>query len=116
MEISVCLQEAGDRTRLTADLGIGGEYEKMKKSKRRIDFAALLLILSLAGTGRGDRRQVKEPSQTSQIEGTEMVSKTGALSFGYFYGEDGIVVSSEKRFLYSDWEPVEFDYICMDPT
>ena len=84
--------------------------------RKGIRFVTLILILSLAGTGCGDRRQVKEPSQTSQIEGTETVSKTGALSFGYFYGEDGIVVSSGERFLYSDWEPVEFDYICMDPT
>ena len=82
----------------------------MKKSKRRIDFAALLLILSLAGTGRGDGRQAEDPAQT------ETALKAGALSYGYFFEEDGIVVSSRDHFLYSDWEPVEFDYICMDPT
>lgn len=42
--------------------------------------------------------------------------KTGSLSYRYFYEEDGIVISSPERFLYSDWEPVEFDYICMDPA
>ena len=89
---------------------------KRKKSKRRTGFAALLLVLSLAGTGCGDGRQAKDPAQTSQVERTEAESKKGALSFGYFYGEDGIVVSSRDHFMYSDWEPVEFDYICMDPT
>ena len=89
---------------------------KRKKSKRRIGFAALLLVLSLAETGCGDGRQAKEPAQTSQVERTEAKSKTGALSYGYFFEEDGIVVSSKERFLYSDWEPVEFDYICTDPT
>ncbi|MDE6639021.1 MAG: hypothetical protein K2K63_00660 [Acetatifactor sp.] len=88
----------------------------MKKSKQRISFMTLLFILFLAGTGCGDGRQVEEPTYTSQKGGTETVSKTGLLSFGYFYGEEGIVLSSRKRFLFSNWEPLEFDYICVDPT
>ncbi|MDE6639024.1 MAG: hypothetical protein K2K63_00675 [Acetatifactor sp.] len=83
---------------------------KRKKSKQRTGFAALLLTLSLAGTGCGDGRRAEDPAQT------ETALKAGALSDGYFFEEDGIVVSSRDHFLYSDWEPVEFDYICMDPT
>ena len=79
----------------------------MKKSKQIIGFAALLLTLSLAGAGCGDRRQA---------EGTETAFKAGVLSNNYFFEEDGIVVRSKERFLHSDWEPMEFDYICMDPT
>ena len=42
--------------------------------------------------------------------------KAGAMNYGYFFEEEGIVLSSPDRFLYSDWEPMEFDYICTDPT
>lgn len=86
------------------------------KTNQRICFAVLLLVLSLAGTGCGDGQQAKNPAQTPSREGTETASKAGSLSFGYFFEEDGIVVSSRDHFLYSDWEPVECDYICMDPT
>lgn len=71
---------------------------------QKICFAVLLLILSLAGAGCGDGRQAGR------------VSETGAMSYEYFYEEAGIVLNSGERFLYSDWEPVEFDYICTDPT
>ncbi|MDE6639029.1 MAG: DUF5050 domain-containing protein [Acetatifactor sp.] len=81
--------------------------KKRSKWKQRTGFVTLLLILSFAGTGCGDRRQTEE---------TVPAFKAGALSDGYFFEEDGIVISSGERFLYSDWEPVEFDYICMDPT
>lgn len=81
--------------------------KKRNKRKQRIGFVTLLLILSLAGAGCGDRRQAQK---------TETASKAGSLSSGYFFEEDGIVISSPERFLYSDWEPMEFDYICMDPT
>lgn len=83
---------------------------KRNITNQRIYFVTLLLVLSLAGTGCGDRRQAEDPAQT------ETALKAGALSYGYFFEEDGIVVSSRDHFLYSDWEPVEFDYICMDPT
>ena len=86
-----------------------------KKRKQEILLLALLLIMSLAGTGCGEGGQPESPARSSQAEGTERVSKEGALSYGYFFEEDGIVVSSKERFLYSDWEPVEFDYICTDP-
>ncbi|MDE6639028.1 MAG: hypothetical protein K2K63_00695 [Acetatifactor sp.] len=81
--------------------------KKRNKSKQRTGFVTLLLILSLAGTGCGDRRQAEK---------TETALKAGALSYRYFYEENGIVLSLGERFLYSDWDPVEFDYICMDPT
>ncbi|MDE6639019.1 MAG: hypothetical protein K2K63_00650 [Acetatifactor sp.] len=87
---------------------------KRGKAKQRICFVALLLVLSLAGTGCEDCRQAEKLEHTTQTEKT--VSKAGSLSYGYFLGEEGIVISSGERFLYSDWEPVEFDYICMDPT
>ena len=77
---------------------------------KRIRFVTLFLILCLAGTGCGDGRQAEDPAQA------ETALKAGALSYGYFFEEDGIVVSSLERFMYSDWDPVEFDYICMDPT
>lgn len=85
------------------------EKDMGKRRKMRTGFVTLLLILSLVGTGCGDRRQAEK---TAQMDGT----KVGAMSYGYFFEEDGIAVSSAERFLYSDWEPVEFDYICMDPT
>ena len=89
---------------------------KARKRKQRIPFIALLLILSLVGSGCGDNRQTKDSAQASQTERADTASKEGIMSHGYFFEEDGIVVSSRERFLYSDWEPVEFDYICMDPT
>ena len=89
---------------------------KARKRKQRVPFITLLLILSLVGSGCGDNRQTKDSAQTSQTERADTASKEGIMSHGYFFEEDGIVVSSRERFLYSDWEPVEFDYICMDPT
>lgn len=83
----------------------------MKRGKTRNlkkGLGALLLVLALAGTGCGD----KDPAQVSQSEG----AKAGLLSHDYFFGEDGLTAVSLERFLYSDWEPAEFDYICMDPT
>ena len=77
--------------------------------RKRICFTVLFLILSLVEVGCGDNRH---PEDSVQMEG----AKAGALNSGYFFEEDGIAVSSKERFLYSDWEPVEFDYICMDPT
>ena len=81
----------------------------MTKLKQRTGFVTLLLILSFAGIGCGDGQQSED---TVQMKGT----KAGLMSHGFFLEEDGIVISSGERFLYSDWEPVEFDYICMDPT
>lgn len=89
---------------------------KRKTGKHGARLAALLLVLSLAGTGCGDGQQAENPAHTSQTEGTDTASKTGALSCGYFFEEDGILLMEKEHFLYSDWEPVEFDYICMDPT
>ncbi|MDE6639027.1 MAG: hypothetical protein K2K63_00690 [Acetatifactor sp.] len=88
---------------------------KRKNRKQRILLAVLLLSLSLAGTGCGDDEQAKVPD-TSWEESGKTISKEGLMSHGFFLEEDGIVISSKDRFLYSDWDPVEFDYICMDPT
>lgn len=88
---------------------------KRKTGKQRILLAVLLLSLSLAGAGCGDDEQAKVPD-TSREESGKTISKAGLMSHGFFLEEDGIVVSSGEHFLYSDWEPVEFDYICMDPT
>ncbi|MCM1190925.1 MAG: hypothetical protein NC123_00405 [Butyrivibrio sp.] len=88
-----------------------------KSSEQKMCFTALLLTLSLMGTGCGDGRQTGDSSHPSQtVVSTGTTLKTGAMSYGYFYVEDGISLSSTERFMYSDWEPVEFDYICMDPT
>ena len=81
----------------------------MTKLKQRTGFVTLLLILSFAGIGCGDGQQSED---TVQMKGT----KAGLMSHSFFLEEEGIVISSGERFLYSDWEPVEFDYICMDPT
>ncbi|MCM1056444.1 MAG: hypothetical protein NC517_02410 [Firmicutes bacterium] len=85
-----------------------------KISNHKKCLTALLLILALAGAGCGNEGlQTEETAHSPQ---TEAGSKVGTMSYGYFYGEEGIVASSSERFLYSDWEPVDFDYICMDPT
>ncbi|MCM1190926.1 MAG: hypothetical protein NC123_00400 [Butyrivibrio sp.] len=89
---------------------------KHKMSNVKMCFAALLLILSLMGTGCGDGRQTGDSSHPSQTVGMETAPNTGFMSYGYFFEENGIAISSTDRFMYSDWEPVEFDYICMDPT
>lgn len=81
--------------------------KRRKKKKQRIRFTALLLILSLTQTSCGAHRQTEK---------TETSLEVGLLNERYFYEKDGIVVSSDERFLYSDWDPVEFDYICTDPT
>ncbi len=77
---------------------------------------AFLLILSLAGAGCGERRQAEDPAHIPQAEETDTAAKAGVLSCGYFFEEDGILSMEKEHFLYSDWEPVEFDYICMDST
>ena len=74
--------------------------------RKRICFTVLFLILSLVEVGCGDNRHPEDPSQT---EKADTASKAGALGYGYFFEEDGIVVSSAERFLYSDWEPVYQD-------
>ena len=95
----------------------------MGKGKKRMQnilcIAAFFVFLSFAGTGCGEGGQPENPARSSQAEGTERpdaASKEGLMSHGYFFEEDGIIVSSKERILYSDWKPVEFDYICMDPT
>lgn len=89
---------------------------KKTNSNHRLRFVILLLILSFVGGGCGDSRQGDNSHPASQAGEVEHPSKTGALHDSYFYEEDGIVISSGERFMYSDWDPVEFDYICMDPT
>ena len=82
-------------------------------------FAAWLLVLSLVGSGCGAGGQVRPQeaeNETEAVQGSQNPPKTGALHTYYFFEEDGIALSSGKRFLYADWEPVEFDVICMDPT
>lgn len=96
---------------LTLEIDMG----RRTKSDKRICFAALLFILSLAGAGCGDSRQTENQGRLPDSE-AEHGFKAGALHGGYFYETGGIALSSGKRFLYSDWEPVEFDYICTDPT
>lgn len=83
---------------------------KLRRLKKAIFMAAVLLILSL--TGCKNHSQV----QTKETENAEKTSKTGVLSYRYFYEEDGIALTSTEHFMYSDWEPIEFDYICTDPT
>ncbi len=95
-----------------------------KRWKQGAGLAALLLTLLLTGTGCGDGRQAdpvhtsqsEDPAHAPQAGGTDTAVKTGVLDSGYFFEEDGILLRKEEYFLYSDWEPVEFDYICMDPT
>ena len=89
---------------------------KRTNSNQRIRLVILLLGLFLAGAGCGDSRQAENAKHASQGGETEHPPKTGALHDSYFYEGDGIVISSGERFMYSDWGPVEFDYICMDPT
>ena len=89
---------------------------KTTNLNQRIRLGALLLILSLSGAGCGSGAGEKSPEQVPQPGSTGVVVRTGVLHDGYFYEEDGIVVSSGERFLYSDWEPVDFDYLCMDPS
>lgn len=86
--------------------------------KRVCAAAGLLLILLLAGTGCGGGRtgDGETPPGAEETRRTEMPVKEGVLQYGYFQGEEGISLCSGERFLYSDWEPVEFAYICMDPT
>ena len=82
-------------------------------------FAACLLVLSLAGTGCGAGGQVQSKegeNGTEAVQGSQNPPKSGTLDTYYFFEEDGIALSSGKHFMYSDWEPVEFDVICMDPT
>ncbi|MCM1087663.1 MAG: YgdI/YgdR family lipoprotein, partial [Muribaculaceae bacterium] len=83
---------------------------KLGRLKKAIFLAAVLLTLSL--TGCKNHSQV----QTKTTENAEKTSKTGVLSYQYFYGEDEIALTSTEHFMYSDWEPVEFDYICTDPA
>ncbi len=87
-----------------------------KAGKQRIYFVTLLLILSFTGAGCGDSRKAHDPAQAFQEERAETVAKAGALSYGYFFEKDRVLLSAGERILYSDWEPVDFDYICMDPA
>lgn len=85
-------------------------------SNKGIRFTALLLILVFALAGCGNRRQTGEPGKTPQAGEAENDSQTGKLIYGYFFEKEGIALSAGERFMYSDWDTLEFDYICMDPT
>ncbi|MDE6421211.1 MAG: hypothetical protein K2K87_11920 [Lachnospiraceae bacterium] len=92
---------------------------KRMNKKQGMRFAAWLLALTLVGTGCGAGGQVRSQeaeNEAEAVQGSQNPPKTGALHACYFFEEDGIALSSGKRFMYSDWEPVEFDVICMDPT
>lgn len=92
---------------------------KRTYTNKGIRFAACLLVLCLAGTGCGAGGQVRskgEENETEAVQGSQNPPKSGTLETYYFFEEDGIALSSGKHFMYSDWEPVEFDVICMDPT
>lgn len=82
------------------------EVQHNNKNKKTILVAALLILMVLTGCGK----------QKIQRRVVENLPKTGALSFQYFYTDDCITMTSTERIMYSEWEPVEFDYICTDPS
>lgn len=41
---------------------------------------------------------------------------SGILQMGCFYEDNIITLSAPERFMYSEWEPAGFEYICTDPT
>lgn len=66
----------------------------------------ICLLCGCSGSPQAEERDQKEVD--THIE--------GILHYNYFYEEDGILYSSSDRFMYSEWNPVEFDYICTDLT
>ena len=40
----------------------------------------------------------------------------GVIDYAYYFGEEGMLISNQKRIMYSDWDNVEFEYICTDPS
>lgn len=46
----------------------------------------------------------------------EEENTSGILQMGCFYEDHVIALSAPERFMYSEWEPAGFEYICTDPT
>lgn len=49
-------------------------------------------------------------------EKAERENTSGILQKGCFYEDNIITLSAMDRFMYSEWEPAGFEYICTDPT
>lgn len=76
----------------------------MKISKNVIT-TMLLLMMGTCLCACGRNGQAAERENTS-----------GILQMGCFYEDNVIVLSASERFMYSEWEPAGFEYICTDPT
>lgn len=63
----------------------------------------LMMGVCLCACGRNGQTAEGEPA-------------SGILQLGCFYEDNIIVLSAPERFLYSEWEPIGFEYICTDPT
>lgn len=84
----------------------------MKLSKRVLGLAMAAAMSTGVLCGCG---QDLAPEQNKDTE-KQNQEKTGVLSYGYFYQEDGICLTGAGRFMYADWKEPEFEYICTDLT
>lgn len=76
----------------------------MKKTKNVIA-TIILLIAGICLCACGKNKQALTSTNTS-----------GILHQGCFYEDNIITMSATERFMYSEWEPAGYEYICTDPT
>lgn len=73
---------------------------------KRFFLLSVMLIVSIVCIGC---EKEKEPDKTysGNLE--------GVIDYNYYYNEEGIHITNCDRIMYSDWENIEFDYVCTDP-
>lgn len=76
----------------------------MKRSQN-VMTAMILWVVAICLCACGGDGRAKKEENTS-----------GVLQMGCFYEDNIITLSASDRFMYSEWEPAGFEYICTDPT
>ncbi len=75
----------------------------MEKRKLLLCVTVLLGVLLISCT----KDKIKKEPVDMELE--------GMMAMYYYFSDSGILIANQDRLMYSDWEEIQFDYICTDP-
>ena len=76
--------------------------------KKKLLVAIMVIVSVLCMGCEKEKEKTKNKTSLGELE--------GVLDFYYYFNDDGIYVTNSDRIMYSEWDNIEFDYICMDPV
>lgn len=69
----------------------------------------ILLIVSILCIGcKKEKQNNLETSCSGMLE--------GVMNYYYYFNDEGIYIANSDRIMYSDWNKIDFDYVCTDPV